>query len=478
MVGSGGKPIQADLRGRPAPAHVQVTQLRGGNALERRPDGHLRDVHVEGRGLDIHHGLNGDRRVVMERPDHSRMFVERGRPGYIQHPYIFRGHEFGRRSYYYHGREYDRFYRHYPYRGAYLEVYAPVRYYPVGFYGWAYNPWYHPVVYSWGWGGAPWVGYYGSYFAPYPAYPNASFWLTDYMISNDLQAEYQARQEQDAQASVSQGPAQAGAPVLTPEIKQQIADEVRDQIALENSEAQQNTQNQEIDPGSSGIARMMSDGHPHVFLVGSSLDVVDGTGSECSLSGGDVLSMQTAPSPIATAVDLIVVSSKGTQECAKSDRVTVAMADLQDMQNHMRETIDQGLQELQSKQGSGGLPQAPPSAQVAPTATQFAQLAPPSDPNGAAELNQQAQDADAAEKDVVKESQQETVGPAIPIATAAPQTAAPSATPTTVGLGQTVDQVTGALGQPTRVFDLGAKKILQYPNMKVTFKDGKVVDVQ
>jgi hypothetical protein len=32
------------------------------------------------------------------------------------------------------------------------------------------------------------------------------------------------------------------------------------------------------------------------------------------------------------------------------------LTDLQEMQNHMRETIDQGLQDLQAKQGKGGLP--------------------------------------------------------------------------------------------------------------------------
>ena len=30
-----------------------------------------------------------------------------------------------------------------------------------------------------------------------------------------------------------------------------------------------------MDPASSGIARMLSDGRPHTFVVGSALDVVD-----------------------------------------------------------------------------------------------------------------------------------------------------------------------------------------------------------
>jgi hypothetical protein len=45
-------------------------------------------------------------------------------------------------------------------------------------------------------------------------------------------------------------------------------------------------------------------------------------------------------------------------------------------------------------------------------------------------------------------------------------------------VGQTIDEVTAALGQPKSVVDLGAKKIYVYPDMKVTFKGGKVSDVQ
>ena len=107
------------------------------------------------------------------------------------------------------------------------------------------------------------------------------------------------------------------------------------------------------------------------------------------------------PAPSATNANLMVLSSKGGQECRKSTVVTVALTDLQDMQNHMRETIDQGLQELQAKQGKGGLPKAPPSAMAAPINTAFAQSAPPPEPNAVAEINQQLKAADLAEQDVL-----------------------------------------------------------------------------
>ena len=327
--------------------------------------------------MDVHHNLNGSRRVSVERADHSRIVAERGRAGYVQRPYMYRGHEFARRTYFYHGRAYERYYRGYSYHGVFINVYAPFRYYPVGFYGWAYNPWAVPVVYPWGWAATPWFGFYSFYFTPYPVYATPALWLTDYLLAANLTAAYEAQQAAQAQAAAGQAP--EGAVALTPDVKQAIADEVKAQIALENAEAQQNARNQDIDPASSGIGRMLADGQAHVFVVGSALDVVDASGSECALSDGDVLKMVMPPPPSATDVNLMVLATKGGLECRRSAMVTISFADLQDMQNHMRETIDQGLQELQEKQGKSGLPPAPPSAMAPPVNTAFAQDAPPPD---------------------------------------------------------------------------------------------------
>ena len=103
--------------GHPTPAGSHDRTLRSGSAVRTDRSGHVRDVHDARRGMDVHHGLGGGRRVSVERADHSRLVAERGRRGYIERPYGFHGHDFGRRSYYYHGRAYDRFYRGYGYRG-------------------------------------------------------------------------------------------------------------------------------------------------------------------------------------------------------------------------------------------------------------------------------------------------------------------------------------------------------------------------
>jgi hypothetical protein len=214
---------------------------------------------------------------------------------------------------------------------------------------------------------------------------------------------------------------------------------------------------------------LLADNKPHVFVAASSLDVVDASGAECALSDGDVLKLVAPPGPSATDANLMVLSSKGGLECRKSTVVTVALTDLQDMQNHLRETIDLGLQELQEKQGKGGLPTAPPSAMGAPIDTDFAQNAPPPEANAIAQINQQLNEADLAEQDVVSQAQLEP--------RSAQRTTA--AAPRKIEKGQSIDDVTAILGSPDTVADIGhKKKIYKYKDLKVSFKDGRVSDVE
>jgi hypothetical protein len=500
----------------------------------RGPDGQFRDLHDAKRGMDIHHGLDGSRRVSVQRKDGSHLVAERGRRGFVERPYKFHDRDFARRSYYYHGVRYDRFYNHYYYHGVYIDVYAPAVYYAPAFYGWAYNPWPTPIACAeWGWVGAPWYGFYGAYFTPWAVYPFPAYWLADYMLGADLQAVYAAQAAALAGGGAIQVPADqpwtdsglqvvagqtytitaggvinyatgnpgalatpdgradiggcrpgeahpqnvapaltcnaligrvgpdgapfavgrattivpsasgelflgvndcigcfgdnagawvaavipadtanagstqqadaSGATPLTPEVKQAIADEIKNQLALENAEAAQIKAGQDVDPGSSGIQRIIQDvgnGHPHVFVAGDSLDVTNaGTQQECHLSEGDAVQMVTAPASDATSANVLVKSSKGGVECSANTTVAVNLSDLQEMQNHMREQIDAGLKEMQSKAGIGGLPQPPVSAKAAPSEPQYAAIAPPPSPQDEADIEAQNKEANAAENE-------------------------------------------------------------------------------
>ena len=52
------------------------------------------------------------------------------------------------------------------------------------------------------------------------------------------------------------------------------------------------------------------------------------------------------------------------------------------------------------------------------------------------------------------------------------------AEPQTIQMGMSIDQVQSALGKPDKIFNLGAKQIYVYKDVKVTFLNGKVSDVQ
>jgi len=478
MGGHSGTPVSnhgGGMAGGRTPAGNHIARTPNGSTMRTRPGGQRAEFHDAKRGMDVHHGLDGRRRVGVERADHSRVYAERGGRGYVQRPYMYHGREYGHRTYYYNGRAYDRFYNRYSYHGVYVYGYAPAYYYAPAFYGWAYNPWYAPVPYTWGYVGTPWFGFYGGWFQPAPVYPSASLWLADYMLSQSLQANYAAQQAAAAEAG-GPPPQQAMAPdaaPLTPEVKQAIADEVRRQIALENQEATQTAAKQDIDPASSGIARELSDNQPHVFVAGAGLDVIDSDGMECAVSEGDALQLVGPPPPDATAADLLMLSSKGGKECRKGAKVSVAIADLQEMQNHMRETIDAGLSDLQKKGGQEGLPPVPPSAAAPPVKAEFASIAPPPDANAAQEINQQVSEADKAEQEIGAQAPGDASGPsaAAPEAPAAPP-------PAELAMGQTYDQVKAILGVPKSIADVGPKKIYVYKDVKVTFLNGKVTDIQ
>lgn len=486
--GENAPPPASAFGGHPAPGGSHVQQASNGAFVRTRADGSHSDIHDAQHGMDIHHSLGGARQISVERADHSRV-VSNGRGGgYVQHPFTYRGHEFGHRTYWDHGRAYDHYYRRYPYYGHYYDVYAPYRYYPYGYYYWAYNPWVAPAPYAWAWAGSPWYGYYGAYYVAAPVYVGPSYWLADYMLAASLQAAYAAQAGGAVgaapelpgalMASASQrlldlliSPSEAAAtnpPALTPEIKALLAAELQLAIHQEGEDAKASAQSKDGDAPAAGVARLFDDGKPHVFLIGQDLDLVDAAGTECAVSPGDVIQVATAPPTNATNVDATILASKGTKECAAADRVTVTLADLQEMQNHLRAGLDDGLAELQAKQGQGGIPAAPADTvgQGAPAA--FASAAPPADANPNAEIQAQVSQANQVEN--------ETLAGLAPTPTAA--AVGPASQPATIAVGQSIAQVTAALGTPTRVIDLGVKKIYAYPDMKVIFVSGKVVDVQ
>jgi hypothetical protein len=416
--------------------------------------------------MEVHHGLTGNHHVEVMRGDHTRFVNDRNRM-FVQHPYRYGGREFGQRSYYVNGRVYPRYYAGYMYHGVNIDVYRPAVYYRPAFYGYVYQPFPAPVHYAFV---TPWGGYYGAYFTPEPVYATPSLWLTDYMVSQSLANAYAAS------AAGNVPPMNGGTP-MSPQVKQQIANEVQNQLALENNEVSTGASNG-ADPVSPGIERSLTDGQPHVFVAGTDLDVVDSGGNECSISEGDAVQLSGAPNAEDVAANVLVLASKGGQECHNGATVSVQIADLQEMQNHMREALDQGLAELQKKQGTGGLPTMPASANAPPVQAAYAAAAPPPDQNVASEVKQQVSEADRAEAQALAEAQPAVGGPSAgqQLAQNDSPATAPAAPTQTVVLkpGQTIEEVVAIEGQPKQIADLGVRKVYIFTDgIKVTFINGK-----
>ncbi len=379
----------ASTRAQAAPPNrkpTQTVQLPGGPAsVSRRPNGAVATIHAH--GMTISHPLRGPRTVVKE-VNGRQIVATGGRRGYVQRAYFSRdGRTYVQRTYVVHGVSYASVYHSYSYRGVVYYGYVPAYYYRPVYYGWAYEPWGAPVAYgpaAWGWGGSPWYGFYGAYFTPYPAYAGASQWLADYLVAANLQAAYDARSQVDASSAA--GGAAARNAALSPEVKQMIAEEVRNQLAASKVAA------------SSKATATSADQQPdalnpaeRTFVVSSHLDVATATG-ECGLGPGDVL-MRISDAPDANQSVSASVQGSKQADCPVGATVSVGLQDLQEMHNSFRQQLDAGLQTLASNAGKGGLPQAPDTTTIGSEVA-----APTPDKNAADQLDSAEQEAESVDK--------------------------------------------------------------------------------
>jgi hypothetical protein len=210
---------------------------------------------------------------------------------------------------------------------------------------------------------------------------------------------------------------------------------------------------------------------------------VASAGQDCGLTEGDVLALDNRPAQDATIADLRVLASK-QNDCAKGDAVSVELTNLQEMQNHLLSNIDKAMAEMKDHPGQGGLPAPPAEAIQGTKEAPYAAAAPAADPNGATELDQTAQQGTQTEQQVVAEAtapDDSNADATSPIGGVAPQPASPPNTPAApivITLGQTEAQVIAGKGQPTNKVAFPNKTVFIYPDMKITFVDGKVSDVQ
>lgn len=399
--------------------------------------------------MQIHNNLSGGRTIVNEHNGTRIASTGRGN-GYVQHAYITRGGaSYYSRTYYEHGVYRTAVYRSYYYHGFHYYGYHPGFWFHPGFYGWAYHPWGVGIFWGvgfggWGWAGAPWYGYYGPYFAPYPVYPSAAFWLTDYLIAQDLQAAYAARAEADAEVNAQANAvandanaaaygsgsnpdngaaaANSGTVTLSPEVKEAIAVEVKAALEAQQQQAAAQAGGDAQAQSAVPAAAPPNDVPPaldparRAFVVDNEITVVS-DGQECELTGGDVITRLTDTPDADNKVTASVSASKKT-DCAAGKQILVSVDDLQEMRNHLEEQLGNGMKELAEKQGKGDMPKAPDTGMT------VSDIPPPEpDKTAAKELT----DQDAAATQTETQVKQEAA--AAPDARPAPNAAPPAPDP-------------------------------------------------
>jgi hypothetical protein len=385
-----------------------------------RANGHIRSV--DRGGNHIEHGVHGGR-VAAHDFGHGHMVVAGRHGGYVQHAYMVRGgRSFYSRTFVVGGVVHVGLYQGYFWGGRSYYGWYPGFFFHPAFYGWAFQPWGVPVVWgvgAWGWGG-PWWGFYGGWFTPYPVYAAPAFWLTDYLIAANLQAAYAAAHEapaageaaDDSAASTdtaAAAPAAAAAPVtLSPEVKQAIAEEVKAQLAAQQAQAGTAAASSTTAAASTTTAAATPattappaalDPAKRTFVVDTAVTAVASDGTECGLTGGDVVTRLTeTPDATDNTVSASISASK-KGDCAAGATVAVKVDDLQEMYNHFQESLTTGLSEMAKKQGTNGMPKAPDTGTTASDVP-----APKADPDAAKAIQDENSEADKVEADVKAEA--------------------------------------------------------------------------
>jgi hypothetical protein len=400
-----GTVVEHDKNGRT----TSLTTPRGTTArMDFR--GRVTSIRDKG-GNTISRGPRGERRVETLRADRSRIVSFGSRAGYVERRFDRGGRPYMRRTYVVGGRTYVHVYRGHSYHGVPYYVYVPPYYYAPAYYGWIYNPWPRPVYYRWGWYGSPWYRPYSYYFAPYPVYLYPSLWLTDYLLAENLRLAYEAGDAEsyrarDSQAEVIWAAYDASSRrtgdepkvdpvVLTPELKQMIADEVKSVIAEHEKAASSSYGSSQINSADEPPPAL--DPNHRLFVVFSVLEVA-ANDETCSLTSGDVVKRTQDTPDSNNAVSVLILASKRS-DCATGSGARMQITDLNDMQNHLQEQVYAGMKALSEKQGKDGLPAAPPAnSRAVPEGT----AAP--DPTAAADLHRQEQEADQTEREIQQEA--------------------------------------------------------------------------
>ena len=372
--------------------HVTAVEKPGLKANGFRGSGyasHIERSRADGSRMVVNRGPHGERSVESVRRDGVRV-VSSGRQGFVERPlrsgYVARTYVHG-------GRTDARVYRSYTYGRYRYASYVPGTYYRPSFYDWASNLWAAPAVFTWGWGRASW--FFGNYFGAATVYPSAAWWLTDFLLAEDLKLAYEMQSEGAGEGQGEPSPAANNSMTLSPEIKKMIAEEVGRVLAADEAAAAQTAPLEATSASVSDAPPPVLGEKVKVFVVSTGLNLnMDSEGQSCALTPGDILKRTSRNLTADGQVPVGVLVSKDG-DCPAGFVTALDLGVLQDMHNTFREQIEAGLVKLAGNEGKSGLPGGP-AADPRPVAEGQA----PAAADAKDLLAQQAQEADRTEAEI------------------------------------------------------------------------------
>ena len=360
----------------PRPAARGLAEQRAadvGVAHEPRPA-------VSGRVTAVSHGFGAGQVRVTRYGNGASGTVERTiRPGFVSRTFVAGGHAMYTRVYQDH--VWHQFGRSFAY-----QTFVPGVRFPGVYYAWALAPWPRPVAYAWGWQVQPWYPTYGVLFTPYPMYTSPDLWMTDYIISRNMQAAYQAQTPPppseplppavpapdsgapapDAQPGDTSAAPQPGAappappsidataapaappPAITPQIKAQLNTQIK--VQLEEQQAAQATP--AVLTAQTGPPALRAN---HVFFqVVQPLDVPTAHG-HCSLSANDYIKRTGEMSSDDWMIPVVVELSRPS-DCPEGLATRIGLNDLNAMENEQEAQVLEAMQAASKSMGPNGPP--------------------------------------------------------------------------------------------------------------------------
>lgn len=161
---------------------------------------------------------------------------------------------------------------------------------------------------------------YSGYFSPYATYVDATYWATDWVITDTFVEDENAME----------GPGDLGAPAMDGMVKEELREEIAADLA--------GPEETEASPDDPRIRAALAS-PAHVFLVSKDMAVQNQKGFACALRAADLVRPLSRVNPDDKDVPVVVLAAKGG-ECRPGEHVVLSAASLAEFERDLLTRVD------------------------------------------------------------------------------------------------------------------------------------------